>query len=49
MSLPGLSYVRMYKRAADDLRVEQGAGLFDSLRSIGVDETRVCLRYLGFV
>mgnify|MGYP006926425026 FL=1 len=39
MSLPGLSYVRMYKRAADDLRVEQGAGLFDRLRSIGVDET----------
>ncbi|WP_146143681.1 transposase, partial [Bifidobacterium callitrichos] len=27
------------KRVADDLRAEQGAGLFDRLRSIGVDET----------
>lgn len=27
------------KRVADDLRVERGAGLFDGLRSIGVDET----------
>uniref|UniRef100_UPI0005B9BB54 ISL3 family transposase n=1 Tax=Bifidobacterium callitrichos TaxID=762209 RepID=UPI0005B9BB54 len=27
------------KRVADDLRDEQGAGLFDHLRSIGVDET----------
>ncbi|TPF91634.1 ISL3 family transposase [Bifidobacterium sp. UTBIF-78] len=27
------------KRVADDLRAEQGAGLFDGLRSIGVDET----------
>ncbi|KFI56506.1 transposase [Bifidobacterium callitrichos] len=27
------------KRVADDLRAEQGAGLFDHLRSIGVDET----------
>ena len=27
------------RRVADDLRAEQGAGLFDHLRSIGVDET----------
>lgn len=27
------------KRVADDLRAERGAGLFDGLRSIGVDET----------
>ncbi|KAA8816175.1 hypothetical protein EMO90_11640 [Bifidobacterium vespertilionis] len=27
------------KRVADDLRAEQGGGLFDHLRSIGVDET----------
>ena len=27
------------ERVADDLRAEQGAGLFDDLRSIGVDET----------
>lgn len=27
------------RRVADDLRAEQGPGLFDGLRSIGVDET----------
>ncbi|MBS5011717.1 MAG: hypothetical protein KHZ37_06435 [Bifidobacterium longum] len=27
------------ERVADELRAEQGAGLFDGLRSIGVDET----------
>ncbi|TPF96951.1 hypothetical protein EP30_04500 [Bifidobacterium sp. UTCIF-39] len=27
------------RRVADNLRAEQGAGLFDRLRSIGVDET----------
>ncbi|KAA8816489.1 hypothetical protein EMB92_06185 [Bifidobacterium callitrichos] len=30
----------IFRRMADDLRVEQGAGLFDHLRTIGVDETR---------